>query len=115
MKREIPQYIQNSFNQIVEGHVSSGAFDNYNFDEIKEHSLDRLVALEECESKEERDAIYDAIKSDRSLASGAIYNIVSATDHFLHAKDLSAYRARKKQVERPVYADMSFTSSVLVS
>ncbi len=97
MKREVPAYIQDSFNQTVKDHLTSGALNDLKFDEIQEKSLEYLVSLEDSSDVAERDAIYQSIKSDQSLTSRTVHNIVAATDNYMHAKNMSVYGARNQQ------------------
>lgn len=115
MKKPIPKYIQDSFNHMVKDHADSGALNDLEFSEIQARSLEHLAALEECDNVEERDTIYKDIKSDQSHTARAIYNIVAATDHYLHARDLSAYRAKKLRAETSAQNEQSLANTIIIS
>jgi hypothetical protein len=105
MKNNVPSYIEQSFKDTIRSHFNAlqgqDVLSKSEYKEIHDRSIEALTALEACETREERDAIYDDLNSKSDKFGKAVHNIVAATDHQMHAKGNSAYGQRNMVTQTP--------------
>ena len=105
MKNNVPSYIEQSFKDTIRGHFNvlkgQDVLSKSEYKEIHDRSVEALTALEACETRDERDAIYDDLNSQNDKFGKAVHNIVAATDHQMHAKGNSVYGQRNMAPQTP--------------
>ncbi len=99
MKKEIPSYIKDSFQEAIHHHVALVLGDNEpdqqmkdDLTKIQSRALRALVKLESAETREGRDQVFNDLGQKRGKIDGYVHNIVAYANHIMCSKDESRFQ-----------------------